>query len=39
LRGRAAAGAMSGLNRAKYLVKHNQPLLNMARKVQTALQR
>jgi CelD/BcsL family acetyltransferase involved in cellulose biosynthesis len=39
LRGRAAAGVMSGLNRAKYLVKHNQPLLNMARKVQTALQR
>ena len=39
LRGRAAAGAMSGLNRAKYLVKHNQPLLNMARTLQTALQR
>jgi CelD/BcsL family acetyltransferase involved in cellulose biosynthesis len=39
LRGQAAAMAMSGLNRAKYLVKHNQPLLNMARTLQTALHR
>jgi CelD/BcsL family acetyltransferase involved in cellulose biosynthesis len=39
LRGKAAASAMSGLNRAKYLVKHSQPLLDMARTLRTALQR
>jgi CelD/BcsL family acetyltransferase involved in cellulose biosynthesis len=39
LRGKAAASAMSGLNRAKYLVKHSQPLLGMARTLRTALQR
>jgi CelD/BcsL family acetyltransferase involved in cellulose biosynthesis len=39
LRGKAAASAMSGLNRAKYLVKHNQPLLDMARTLRNLLQR
>ena len=38
-RGKAAAGAMSGLNRAKRLVKHNQALLHLAQKLRTALHR
>lgn len=33
LRGRLAAPAMSGLNRAKRIVKHNQTLLNLAQKL------
>jgi CelD/BcsL family acetyltransferase involved in cellulose biosynthesis len=37
LRGRVAAGAMSGLNRAKHLVKHNQPLLQVAQRLRSAL--
>ncbi|MGA7994829.1 MAG: GNAT family N-acetyltransferase [Bradyrhizobium sp.] len=38
-RGRIAAGAMSGLNRAKHLVKHNQALLHVAQKMRSALHR
>jgi CelD/BcsL family acetyltransferase involved in cellulose biosynthesis len=38
-RGRIAAVAMSGLNRAKHLVKHNQALLHVAQKLRSALQR
>lgn len=37
-RGRIAAGAMSGLHRAKHLVKHNQALLQMAQKLRSAFQ-
>jgi CelD/BcsL family acetyltransferase involved in cellulose biosynthesis len=37
LRGKAAAGAMSGLNRAKHLVKHNQMLLHLAQRLRSAL--
>ena len=37
LRGKAAASAMSGLNRAKRLVKHNQALFHMAQKLRSAL--
>ncbi len=36
-RGRIAAGAMSGLNRAKHLVKQNQALFNMAQRLRSAL--
>jgi CelD/BcsL family acetyltransferase involved in cellulose biosynthesis len=36
-RGKFAASAMSGLNRAKYLVKHNQALLFLAQKLRSAL--
>jgi CelD/BcsL family acetyltransferase involved in cellulose biosynthesis len=39
LRGKVAASAMSGLNRAKYRVKHNQALLYMAQRLRSALQR
>jgi CelD/BcsL family acetyltransferase involved in cellulose biosynthesis len=39
LRGKMAAGAMSGINRAKHLVKHNQALFNMAQKLRSALHR
>jgi CelD/BcsL family acetyltransferase involved in cellulose biosynthesis len=39
LRGEVAASAMSGLNRAKHLVKHNQALLHMAQKLRSALHR
>jgi CelD/BcsL family acetyltransferase involved in cellulose biosynthesis len=39
LRGRAAAGAMSGLNRAKHLVKHNRALLQLAQTLRGALHR
>jgi CelD/BcsL family acetyltransferase involved in cellulose biosynthesis len=38
-RGRIAAGAMSGFNRAKHLVKHNQALLQVAQKLRSALHR
>jgi CelD/BcsL family acetyltransferase involved in cellulose biosynthesis len=38
-RGRIAAGAMSGLNRAKHLVKHNQALLHVAQRLRSALHR
>jgi CelD/BcsL family acetyltransferase involved in cellulose biosynthesis len=37
LRGKFAAAAMSGVNRAKRLVKHNQALFGMARRLQSAL--
>jgi CelD/BcsL family acetyltransferase involved in cellulose biosynthesis len=37
LRGKVAAGAMSGLTRAKHLVKHNQPLLRAAQRLRSAL--
>ena len=39
LRGKATASAMSGLNRAKRLVKHNQALFHMAQKLRSALHR
>jgi len=39
LRGKVAASAMSGLNRAKHLVKHNQTLFHMAQKLRSALRR
>jgi CelD/BcsL family acetyltransferase involved in cellulose biosynthesis len=38
-RGKAAAGAMSGLNRAKHLVKHNQALFQMAQRLRSAFSR
>ena len=38
-RGKLAAGAMSGLNRAKHLVKHNQALLKVAQRLRSALHR
>jgi CelD/BcsL family acetyltransferase involved in cellulose biosynthesis len=38
-RGKLAASAMSGLNRCKHLVKHNQVLLFMAQKLRSALHR
>jgi CelD/BcsL family acetyltransferase involved in cellulose biosynthesis len=34
-----AAAAMSGVNRAKHLVKHNPALLHMAQKLRGALAR
>jgi CelD/BcsL family acetyltransferase involved in cellulose biosynthesis len=37
LRGKVAAAAMSGINRAKYLVKHNQALFQIAQKLRSAL--
>ena len=37
LRGKLAAGAMSGLNRAKHLVKHNQTLFHAAQRLRSAL--
>ncbi len=37
LRGRMAAGAMSGLYRAKHRVKHNQVLLQVAQRLRSAL--
>jgi CelD/BcsL family acetyltransferase involved in cellulose biosynthesis len=37
LRGKFAAAAMSGINRAKHLVKHNQALFQMAQKLRGAL--
>ena len=39
LRGKVAAAAMSGVNRAKHLVKHNPALLHMAQKLRGALAR
>ena len=39
LRGTIAASAMSGLNRAKHLVKHNQTLLQMAQRLRSAFHR
>ena len=38
-RGRLASGAMSGINRAKHLVKHNQTLFSLAQKLRGALRR
>jgi len=38
-RGRLAAAAMSGVNRAKHLVKHNPALLQMAQRLRSAFQR
>jgi CelD/BcsL family acetyltransferase involved in cellulose biosynthesis len=38
-RGRVAASAMSGINRAKHLVKHNKALFHMAQKLRNALHR
>jgi CelD/BcsL family acetyltransferase involved in cellulose biosynthesis len=37
LRGKVASAAMSGINRAKHLVKHNQALLHMAQRLRGAL--
>ena len=39
LRGKVAAAAMSGTNRAKHLVKHNPALFQMAQKLRSALHR
>jgi CelD/BcsL family acetyltransferase involved in cellulose biosynthesis len=39
LRGKVAASAMSGINRTKRLVKHNQVLFHAAQKLRSALQR
>jgi CelD/BcsL family acetyltransferase involved in cellulose biosynthesis len=36
LRGKLAATAMSGLNRAKHLVKHNPALFEMAQRLRSA---
>jgi CelD/BcsL family acetyltransferase involved in cellulose biosynthesis len=35
-RGQVAAAAMSGINRAKHVVKHNPALLQMAQKLRSA---
>jgi CelD/BcsL family acetyltransferase involved in cellulose biosynthesis len=37
LRGKLAATAMSGINRTKHLVKHNQALFHMAQRLRSAL--
>jgi CelD/BcsL family acetyltransferase involved in cellulose biosynthesis len=39
LRGKMAAAAMSGINRAKHLVKHNPALFHMAQKLRGAIAR
>ena len=39
LRGKVAASAMSGINRAKHLVKHNQALFQLSQKLRSALHR
>jgi hypothetical protein len=39
LRGKVAAAAMSGINRAKHLVKHNPALFQLAQKLRSALHR
>jgi CelD/BcsL family acetyltransferase involved in cellulose biosynthesis len=39
LRGKAAAAAMSGINRTKRLVKHNQALFHVAQKLRSAFHR
>jgi CelD/BcsL family acetyltransferase involved in cellulose biosynthesis len=36
LRGKVATTAMSGLNRAKHIVKHNPALLHMAQRLRSA---
>jgi CelD/BcsL family acetyltransferase involved in cellulose biosynthesis len=38
-RGKVAASAVSGINRAKHLVKHNEALFKMAQKLRSALHR
>ena len=38
-RGKVAARAMSGINRAKHLVKHNQALLQIAQRLRSAFHR
>jgi CelD/BcsL family acetyltransferase involved in cellulose biosynthesis len=38
-RGKIAAGAMSAINRAKHLVKHNQTLLQVAQRLRSAFHR
>jgi CelD/BcsL family acetyltransferase involved in cellulose biosynthesis len=37
VRGKVAASAMSGLNRAKHMVKHNQELLHIAQRLRSAM--
>ncbi len=39
LRGKLAAAAMSGVNRAKHLVKHNPALFELAQRLRSAFQR
>ena len=39
LRGKLAAAAMSGVNRAKHLVKHNPALFDLAQRLRSAFQR
>jgi CelD/BcsL family acetyltransferase involved in cellulose biosynthesis len=39
LRGKLAAAAMSGVNRAKHLVKHNPALFELAQKLRSAFHR
>jgi CelD/BcsL family acetyltransferase involved in cellulose biosynthesis len=39
LRGKVAATAMSGVNRAKHLVKHNQALFHMAQRLRSVFHR
>jgi CelD/BcsL family acetyltransferase involved in cellulose biosynthesis len=39
LRGKVAAAAMSGVNRAKHLVKHNQALFQLAQRLRSAFHR
>jgi CelD/BcsL family acetyltransferase involved in cellulose biosynthesis len=39
LRGKVAAAAMSGVNRAKYLVKHNQALFHIAHRLRSVFHR
>ena len=38
-RGKVAASAMSGLNRAKHLVKHNEALFHVAQRLRSAFHR
>jgi CelD/BcsL family acetyltransferase involved in cellulose biosynthesis len=38
-RGKIAAAAMSGINRAKHLVKHNQTLFHLSQKLRSTLRR
>jgi CelD/BcsL family acetyltransferase involved in cellulose biosynthesis len=39
LRGKMAGAAMSGVNRAKHLVKHNQALFQLAQRLRSAFHR
>jgi CelD/BcsL family acetyltransferase involved in cellulose biosynthesis len=39
LRGQLAAAAMSGVNRAKHLVKHNPALFDLAQRLRSAFHR